>query len=303
MSGVRCNQQVTPQSQILRLLSLVVCLQLASTSASAQRAAPARAPSLLGTWRVQRGVVAPWVNDPKYHPDTREWLGKTFRIDAKRVSGVAPLDCGAAHYKATRMPPDGLFQGSLPKPQKPAAQALGFKTFPVAGTSLDCDKGVFEFHFADANAVLIAVSNVIWTLDRSPGALAAAGTPSAVVQQLLERHFAGDMGFDAKSIAAKKLYLSDGLYTRIGQYLKRPANPNEAPEIDGDPFTDSQEYPTRFSVGAATADGARMLVPVQFSDGYSSKRVTYVMEKQAAEWRVADIRAGKGERTFWELMK
>lgn len=38
----------------------------------------------------------------------------------------------------------------------------------------------------------VAIDNVIWTLDRSPGALAAATTPAGVVQRLLEAHFAFD---------------------------------------------------------------------------------------------------------------
>jgi hypothetical protein len=243
------------------------------------------------------------VKDNAYHPDARAWLGRSIRFDAQRVAGVDPLNCAGARYDATRMPAEGLFMGGLLAPAKSAALALGFKALPVLGTSFSCDKGLFEFHYADANAVLVAVDNVIWTLDRSPGALADTGTPAAVVQQLLERHFAGDMGFDAKSVATKRQFLSDALLARIAQYFKKPSNPNEVPSIDGDPFTDSQEYPTRFSVGTPVAEGALMLVPVRYSDAYSTKQVRFVLVRQGAAWRVNDVRAGKGEPTFWELLK
>ena len=53
-----------------------------------------------------------------------------------------------------------------------------------------------EFHVADAMHLLVAIDNVIWTLDRSPGALATASSPEGVVQALLERHFATGLKFD-----------------------------------------------------------------------------------------------------------
>ncbi len=291
------------------MLSFGLLMPTLASHAVAQAGALSKAPAagapltLLGRWRVQRGVVAPWVKDKNYHPDVRSWVGKYFTFDAKRVAGVSPLQCGGAHYEATSMPPDGLFMGGLLKPQKAAAQTLGFKTFPVRGTSLDCDAGVFEFHYADANAVLVAVDNVIWTLDRSPGALADSGSPAMVVQQFLERHFAGEMGFDAASVASKRQFLSDPLQARIAQYFKKPANPNEVPAIDGDPFTDSQEYPTRFSVELPVVEGARMAVSVRMSDAYRTRVIRYILERQGAQWRIADVRYGKGEPTLLESLK
>lgn len=296
----------------LRTVSVLIALALITSPVHAQTKSSTPAPlSLLGQWRVQRGTVAPWVkadakdrvNGKPYRPDTKAWLGKRIVFDAKRVVGVNPLQCGGAHYEATKMPADGLFMSGLLAPQKTAALALGFKSFPVSGTSFTCDNGVFEFHYADANAVLVAVDNVIWTLDRSPGALADSASPAMVVQQLLERHFAGDMGFDAKSVASKQALLSDSLRAHIAQYFKKPVKADEVPNIDGDPFTNSQEYPTRFSVGAPIAEGAAMTVPVRFSDAYSTKDVRYVLHRQGAGWRVHDVRYAKGQPTFWESLR
>jgi hypothetical protein len=38
---------------------------------------------------------------------------------------------------------------------------------------------------------------------------------------------------------AHEPWLSAGLRARIARYLAKPSSPDEAPAIDGDPFTDS----------------------------------------------------------------
>ena len=43
------------------------------------------------------------------------------------------------------------------------------EALPVAGVSLTCDRGIFEYHVADAQSILVALDNVIWTLNRSAG--------------------------------------------------------------------------------------------------------------------------------------
>jgi hypothetical protein len=44
----------------------------------------------------------------------------------------------------------------------------------------------------------------------------------------------------------------------------RPVPSDEAPVINGDPFTNSQEYPPGFTVGAVLRVGSRATVPVRF---------------------------------------
>ena len=247
--------------------------------------------SIRGEWRFVRAVVAPWVTDGKpAEADPEGWIGRTLRFEANRVIGPAALSCAEAKYTPTRFEADALFQGSLPAPAKNAAATLGLVTMPVPGTSLDCDAGLFEFHRADANTMLMALNNVIWTLDRSPGSFAPDTAPAGVVQRLLERHFAADMGFDSTSVQAKARWLSTALRARIARYFARRASPTEAPAINGDPFTDSQEYPARFSVGRGTVTGARATVTVRFSDGYRVRPVSFLLRRQRGEWVVDDLR-------------
>lgn len=203
------------------------------------------------------------------------------------------------------MPAEGLFQGGLPAPAEPAARALGFPAAPVHGVSLTCDAGIFEFHQPDAQSMLVAVDNVIWTLDRSPGATAADTAAAGVVQRFLEQHFASEMAYDTSALAAKRQWLDDAFVAQLRRYLAKPASPDEAPELDGDPFTDSQEYPTRFSVSAPRIAGTRATIPVRFSDGYRSYRVSYQLVRSSGRWRIDDVvsQGGRSLRAFLRSAK
>lgn len=284
---------LTPSSFLRGTLAAALAAIAFAGSASAW-AASGDAADLQGSWRVVRGVAGPWVKAAAPRPDVRAWLGQAVRFEAARVAGPGVLNCRQARYEPTRMPPDGLFQGTLPPPAAEAARAIGFAAGSVSGTRLSCDVGVFEFHRADANTLLVAVDNVVWTLDRSPGSSADAQSPESAVQQLLERHFAGGMGFDAATLQTKSGLLSQQLLQHARAYLARSKPGDEVPSIDGDPFTDSQEYPTRFSVGRATLQADRALVPVHFADGYSQRRVVYRLVRESAGWRVDDLRYAHG---------
>lgn len=250
--------------------------------------------SLHGVWRVSRGELAPWVPATDKGWNTKSWIGQTIRFEPNRVVGPESLRCsGVVNYEATNYPADALFQGGLPTPAAKAVLAatnLGFVKLPARGTSLNCDAGLFEFHQVDATTELVAINNVIWTLDRSPGALAEATTPSGVMQRFLEAHFAGDMGFDAATVAAKRQYLSTALFALMKKYFAKPVPKDEVPDIDGDPFTNSQDYPARFSVGAAATTANSSTVRVKFSDAHYTENVTFLLTKEGGAWRVDDVR-------------
>jgi hypothetical protein len=249
---------------------------------------------LVGTWRVTRGMVAPWVTDKNYHPDTSSWIGKTIRFDAARVTGPEALNCGNARYEATSVPAEGMFQGTLTKSASAEAMRVGVSKFPIAGTSLTCDTGIFEFHFPDSTSALLAMSNAIWTLDRSPGAMASATSPAGVVQRFLEAHFAREMGFSKIAMQRKMRFVTTSLYALMTRYFAMPANPNEAPVINGDPFTNSQEYPTRFSVEAVSGEGSPSTVRVRFSDAARVESVTYQLRRENNVWRIDDVKYRDG---------
>jgi hypothetical protein len=259
------------------------------------RALGAQPRDLFGNWRVTTGVVAPWAVADSARLDRTAFLTRAATMQSPKFSGFGgKFSCASPRYERTSMPPEGLFQGNLPAPAATAARTLGFAKGSVRGMRLTCATGTFEFHAVDTTHLLVAIDNIIWTLDRSPGAFAPPASPEGVVQALLERHFNGNMGFERATVQRLTPFLSASLLRQIAAYLAIPSSPDEAPVIDGDAFTNSQEYPTRFSVQRGTVSGDRATVPVHFADGYVSRTLRYQLRSGAQGWRVNDIRYEHG---------
>jgi hypothetical protein len=247
-----------------------------------------------GRFRVSRGIAAPWLAPPAPAPDTRAWLGAGVEFGPRHFAAPAGLGCDDVRYATDRRPAEGLFQGGLPPPAPPAAARLGLVALPVPSIDLTCSTGTFDLHWATPDALLLAIDNVVWVLDRSPGARAPAGTPEHAVQRLLEAHFAGDMGFDAGTVAAKREQLAPTLQAAIADYFAQARPEDEVPPVNGDPFTDSQEYPVLFSVRDAVPRGAQRQVPVRFDDGYRARTVVFELAAGDAGWRLEDLRYEHG---------
>jgi hypothetical protein len=131
-----------------------------------------------------------------------------------------------------------------------------------------------------------------------PVALHTASTvaPQAVVQALLQRHFKQDMGFTPSSVARKAEWLTADLQKHIAAGFAKPTPPGDAPDIDGDPFTNSQDPPNRFKVEAARITDMRAEVPVRFSGNGHSQRVHFVLRLEQGTWRVDDLAYADGSR-------
>ncbi len=127
-------------------------------------------PSLLGRWDIVQAVLAPWVGDAGAvrESDVRKLLKQRVVFSEKSVSSHVPtLNCSDASYAPTRLPPAGLFQGGLPEPNQAAfAKAIGFSDGNVPGVDLACSTGLFSFHFRNRDTALLALDNVIYTLQR-----------------------------------------------------------------------------------------------------------------------------------------
>jgi hypothetical protein len=239
-------------------------------------------------WRIAGGRVAPWAQ-----PDTRidpAYQEREVRFHLTRVVAPHPLACDGARYEWIFVPPEGLFEGNLPAPAAESARSLGLGETPIATLRVGCANAGFDFHRTSAGELLLGLDNVVWTLRP----IGTATTPAEIVQELLITHFTHDMGFTSASVARKRAFLSAALQSRIAQYLDAPQSPDEAPEIDGDPFTDAQEYPDRFTLGAARTTGRRTTIPVHFADAHSKRRVDYVLVREGPRWVVDDLVDGRG---------
>lgn len=237
-------------------------------------------------WRIGRGVVAPWAPATTRLPPDRWLAGKSLRFAATRVEAPEPLACAAAGYEFVLTPAPGLFQGSLPSPAGQAARALGIAQLPLLSLRVTCDGGIFDYHLLTSGRALLGLDNVVWTLTRT----AAADSPEATTVELLRLHMTGDMAFNPASVARKRACLTTGLRGAIADYFKRPRPQDEVPPINGDPFSDSQEYPERFVPGRARIDGARASVPIRFGDGSRDWQVEALLLREGSSWRVDDLR-------------
>lgn len=116
-------------------------------------------------------------------------------------------------------------------------------------------------------------------------------TPARTVEKFYAFHFAHDMAFTPDSVRAKADWLAPDLLSLCEKYFERPSSPDEVPPINGDPFTDSQEYPKRFRVGAARVSGEAAWVPVRFDRPRGRPRtVTAHLVRIAGRWRVWNVR-------------
>lgn len=275
------------------MIKYLIALFVASVASSAN------ASDIKGAWRITHGVVAPWADAP---PVAAQFVGARAVFGETTVAAPSPLGCKSAAYEYTKTPPDGLFQGSLPTPAAAKARELGFAPGDVDGFSLSCDSGLWEFHFADEDTAIFALDNVFWSMSRAYGAFAPPNSPEGAVQAFLEYHFNHDYGFLEKNAKARGPWLSRGLSREIRVYFDRPFPVDEAPPINGDPFTDTQEFPTRFAVRKGSRAGRTARVPVEFADGYTRRRHEFVLLLERGRWRIDDLDYDYGG-TFREAMK
>jgi len=243
----------------------------------------------LEVWRIESGRVAPWAP-----PGTRidpAYQGGEVRFQAARLAAPHPLACDGAKYEWIFGGPEGLFEGNLPTPAAQAAKGLGLGDGPIATLRVGCTNAGFDFHRTSSGEMLLGLDNVVWTLRP----VQPAASPAEIVQELLIVHFTHDMAFTRESVARKRGFLSAALQARITHYLGAPQSADNVPAIDGDPFTDSQEYPDRFTLGVTRTGAKRTVVPVHFADASSKRRVDYVLVREGARWVVDDLVDERGQ--------
>lgn len=249
-------------------------------------AQPAKADEPLRQWRIIMDKAAPWAVDAHADPDL---LGRRLTVSAAEFAGLGDWHCGQVLTTPTQMPAEGLFQGNLPMPAEAVARALGFPSFPVAGFSLQCDAGLFEFHRLDDESWMLAWNNRLLTLSQAEGAFAPASDAAAVVEAFLEGHFARQCVFDESVSADWWAHLSADLLGELTRYLAAEGSADEAPVLDGDPFTDSQEPPLRFAVGATRMQEGVAYVPVRLHFFAEQRELTYVLRRETTGWRIDDV--------------
>lgn len=236
--------------------------------------------------------------EPQPPPDRARLTGRTLGFAPDALLGAAPFACAPGRWQTVDAPVEGLFEGGLPAPLVPSAQKLGIALADAQSTAtlrrIFCPNAGFDFVQVDAETLLVALDNRIWSLSNTPGTRAPPGSPEAAVQALLETHFGADRGFLPPLLAPKLRWLSAPLRRALQTYFARP-RANEVPPINEDAFTSAQEAPTRFAVGAARVAGPRAELWVRFGgEAFGGQahewRLKYLLVREAAGWRLDDIR-------------
>ena len=147
------------------------------------------------------------------------------------------------------------------------------------------------------------------------GGQAPTSDPAArAVRAFYTYHLAHKKDFNVRNIQLRKRFLSAELYDLLMKQLKKQAaeakaHPDEAPEYEGDPLTDSQEYPDSFRVGKSEVSGDTAKVSVTLlwsartSRGKDKRDIVVEVTKVGAGWLIKDIINNEGKRLTDDLKK
>ncbi len=120
---------------------------------------------------------------------------------------------------------------------------------------------------------------------------------AAVVEEFYAYHFTHDMAFTRENVEARKKWLSRRLYRGLLAEFGRRKNSDEVPRIDGDPFTDSQEYPTGYRIDGAKPAGSGYRVTVKLKWPTEERVIEVDVLQHKGRWELDDLRYG-GRRSL-----
>lgn len=278
-------------------------LTLAATaafSAGAAQANPPESPSAVAvatldqSWQLERWHPLPGALPAGPSP----WrAGTTLRLRNDRIQGPAALECARARASVLAIEPAGLFQGGLPAPADSAARRLGLGPRPQPTLRIDCDNASLDLHLGRDGRWRFAFDGRVAVWRRT----AAVDSPMLVVQDLLLRHLATSglpLPYE-QQVAALTPWLHPRLRADFAGYFRHPWPKDEVPPLNGDPFTDSQEPPSRIELLPPEIDGATASQPLRLvfdaGPGRTAGRLLherllhYRLQRDAGRWRVTDI--------------
>lgn len=164
---------------------------------------------------------------------------------------------------------------------------------------------------------LISIA-VILSLGAQAPAKAQTASPQdsapKAVRSFYAFHLARNKDFTVPNVRLRKRFLTAELYGLLLKELKRQAaeskaHPDEAPDFEGDPLTDSQEYPDSFRVGKAEVSGdlakvtVTLLWSARTSRGRDRRNIVVEVTKSGAGWLINDIINNQGSRLRDELKR
>jgi hypothetical protein len=163
--------------------------------------------------------------------------------------------------------------------------------------------------------LLTGFAMILWfgapagTLGAGPGEEALKA-----VRSFYTYHLARNKDFTVRNVRLRRRYLTPELYNLLLVELKSEAerskaHPDEAPYFEGDPLTNSQEYPDSFRMGKAEVSGDRAKVTVTLlwsertSRGRDQRDIVVEVSKRGAGWLINDIIDNQGSKLQDELRR
>ncbi|MEK6406111.1 MAG: DUF3828 domain-containing protein [Acidobacteriota bacterium] len=166
-------------------------------------------------------------------------------------------------------------------------------------------------------ALLIGFALILTLAVQKSAGSQSAGTrspASAAVRSFYAFHLAHNKDFTVRNVQQRKRWLTPELYKLLLNELKRQAeeskaHPDEAPYFEGDPLTDSQEYPDSFRVGKTDVSGDQAKVTVTLmwsartSRGRDKREIVVEVTKSGQAWLINDVINNEGSSLRDELKK
>jgi hypothetical protein len=149
-------------------------------------------------------------------------------------------------------------------------------------------KSLQRFSLPFALLLFLSGNTLSWT-PANQGADAAA-----TVKAFYAFHFAHKFDYSRRGLLQRRKWLEATLYKALVAEISKPTKPDEVPDLDGDPFTNSQEYPNSFRLGNAKLEASKAEVQVVFvwsekGKVIEEKSLEVELVKSNGLWKIANL--------------
>ena len=118
---------------------------------------------------------------------------------------------------------------------------------------------------------------------------------AATVKAFYTFHFKNKFDYSARGLKLRQRWLDATLYQLLmAENKKARAKKDEPPDLEGDPFTNSQEYPNAFHIGDTKQEYEKAIVEVVFvwkdkGKVVEERNVEVELSKAKNLWKISNI--------------
>lgn len=150
--------------------------------------------------------------------------------------------------------------------------------------------------------IFLATAILIANLPLSSFGQTSANKPSdavATVKAFYAFHFQHNFDFSVPGLKQRHKWLDESLYKLMMATMNKPDN-GEVPDLDGDPFTNSQDPPNSFQIDGSKEDKNKASVTVQLlwkdkGKVVDQRKVDVKLTKAANVWKITNVISGDTE--------